>query len=364
MDLVLIVIRLMLAAIFAVAALAKLVDRADFRRALREFGAPARLVGPLAVVVPLMELGVAAGLVLPGAAWWAAVAAVVMLLAFTAVIAVSLARGRAPDCNCFGRLSASTVGRKSILRNALFAAAAVAMVGAGPARVGRSAVAWVGNLSAAQQVGLAAAVTIAVLLASQGWLLIHLMRQHGRLLDRIAVLEHTLHIGPGHHRELPLLPAASGGNGGRHLNHHDHDHRYAGPQVGDGAPAVRLPDLDGTEVDLADFRGAPMVLLFWSPSCGFCQQMLPDLKAWEADRAADDDAPRLLLVSTGSVEDNRALGLAAPVLLDEGFAVGRAYGANGTPQAVLVNPDGTVAAPLAGGATAVLKLLETRSTMA
>jgi len=50
---------------------------------------------------------------------------VVLLLAFTAAIAVSLARGRAPDCNCFGRLSAGAVGRKTLLRNASWPAAAV-----------------------------------------------------------------------------------------------------------------------------------------------------------------------------------------------------------------------------------------------
>ena len=61
------------------------------------------------------------------------------------------------------------------------------------------------------------------------------------------------------------------------------------------------------------------------------KRMLPDLRAWEARRT--DASPRLLIVSTGSAADNRAQGLAAPVLLDEDFATGHAFGASGTPQA-------------------------------
>ncbi len=36
-------------------------------------------------------------------------------------------------------------------------------------------------------------------------------------------------------------------------------------------------------MELEDFRGEETMVLFWNPGCGFCQQMLPDLKAWEED---------------------------------------------------------------------------------
>ena len=41
------------------------------------------------------------------------------------------------------------------------------------------------------------------------------------------------------------------------------------------APEVKLPDLEGNTVELADFRGEKTLVLFWNPGCGFCQQMLP-----------------------------------------------------------------------------------------
>ena len=49
---------------------------------------------------------------------------------------------------------------------------------------------------------------------------------------------------------------------------------------GDAAPSFKLPDLKGTAVNLGNLRRRTL-LLFWNPSCGFCQQMLEDVKAWE-----------------------------------------------------------------------------------
>jgi peroxiredoxin len=57
------------------------------------------------------------------------------------------------------------------------------------------------------------------------------------------------------------------------------------PIVGEPAPAVRLADLDGHPVALADYRGREALVLFWNPSCGFCQRMLPDLKVGAGRRA-------------------------------------------------------------------------------
>jgi peroxiredoxin len=128
----------------------------------------------------------------------------------------------------------------------------------------------------------------------------------------------------------------------------------AAQKVGEEAPEVKLPDLEGKTVELADFRGEETLVLFWNPGCGFCQQMLTDLKEWEA--TSPEDAPKLLVVSAGSEEANREMGLASPVLLDQNFATGRAFGASGTPSAVLVDAEGNVASEVAVGGPAVLEL--------
>jgi thiol-disulfide isomerase/thioredoxin len=118
---------------------------------------------------------------------------------------------------------------------------------------------------------------------------------------------------------------------------------------------LHLPDLDGKLVDLAQFRGQRTLLLFWNPGCGFCQQMLPDLQRWEA--SPPPGAPKLLVISSGTVEANRAQGLRSPVLLDPNFAVGPLFGVNGTPSAVLLDADGRIAAPVGIGAAGVWDLV-------
>jgi peroxiredoxin len=128
----------------------------------------------------------------------------------------------------------------------------------------------------------------------------------------------------------------------------------AAQKVGEEAPEVKLADLEGNTVELANFRGEDTLVLFWNPGCGFCQQMLPDLKEWEA--TSPEGAPRLVVVSAGSEEANKEMGLASPVLLDQNFAVGRAFGASGTPSAVLVDAEGKVASEVAVGAPGVLEL--------
>jgi peroxiredoxin/uncharacterized membrane protein YphA (DoxX/SURF4 family) len=125
--------------------------------------------------------------------------------------------------------------------------------------------------------------------------------------------------------------------------------------IGKDAPVVELNNLDGEPVKLADFAGHPTAVLFWNPGCGFCQRMVDDLKAWESNRP--EGAPNLLVVSTGEVERNREQGFTSPVVLDSGFTVGRAFGASGTPSAVLVGADGKIASGLAVGGPTVISLL-------
>jgi peroxiredoxin len=149
-------------------------------------------------------------------------------------------------------------------------------------------------------------------------------------------------------KSLPMASAANG-NGGRAATK-----LVADPKTGERAPDFTLLDLSGIPTSLTHFRGSKTVVLFWNPGCGFCQQMLDDLKAWEAKPPMG--APKLLVVSTGTAEANKAMGLRSKVVLDQDFTVGRRFGADGTPVAVLVDAEGNIASDLAAGAPAVLAL--------
>jgi len=125
-------------------------------------------------------------------------------------------------------------------------------------------------------------------------------------------------------------------------------------KAGDTAPEIELPDLEGKTVRLSEYQERETLVLFWNPGCGFCQRMLPELREWISTR--QPDAPELLVVSRGQEEENRAQGIDAPILLDQGFATGRSYGATGTPNAVLIGAGGMVASPVVAGAPAVMTL--------
>jgi peroxiredoxin len=148
----------------------------------------------------------------------------------------------------------------------------------------------------------------------------------------------------------PFLPSANG-----------RERRGSLSVVGDGprrlgqlAPPVALPDLQGRTVDLSDYRGRDTLVVFWNPNCQHCQQLAEDLRRWEAEPPRG--APRLFLVSSGSVEANRALGFRSAVGLDESFKVAKAFGVDGTPSAVLVGAEGRIASTVGTGARDVLAL--------
>jgi peroxiredoxin len=161
-------------------------------------------------------------------------------------------------------------------------------------------------------------------------------------------------------RSVPALLRRADSNGdGRcpdcsREHRRDNGHAIPPATIGDPAPPVRLPDLSGHAVDLAESRGLPTVAVFWQPSCHFCQELLPELKAIE--NSCDEGGVLLLVISTGSLEENARLGVRSPVLLAPDFSVGSAFGVTGTPSAVLLDTEGRIASSIAVGGPAVLAL--------
>jgi peroxiredoxin len=170
------------------------------------------------------------------------------------------------------------------------------------------------------------------------WIGYQLVRQNGRVLVRLEALERQLaHLGTGH--------AAEPGHA-------------SGLPIGSVAPPFELPDLDGNRRSLEEFRGRRVQLIFFSPNCGFCVQMLPDLAVLARDGA--DGRPVPLVVSSGPAEMNRQLfeqhGIRDPVLLQKQTEVATAYQAWGTPIGYLIDEQGRIASEIAEGAQAVLAL--------
>jgi hypothetical protein len=127
---------------------------------------------------------------------------------------------------------------------------------------------------------------------------------------------------------------------------------------GSPAPDLALSGMRGERIRISSFLGRRLLLLFWNPSCGFCAQMLERLRAWERSDARG--AISLLLVSSGSVEANLGMALSSTIALDDGFVVGRAFGAGGTPSALIIDEAGRIASPLLSGPTRYLRFLAKR----
>jgi len=124
--------------------------------------------------------------------------------------------------------------------------------------------------------------------------------------------------------------------------------------VGEAVPSLRRPDLDGNVIDFGAMRNAATLVLFWSPGCGHCQKLLPDIRAFEAQQFR----PRTVIVSRGPVGLNREVGFISPLVLDDARSIAAAFGVTGTPAAVLIASTGAVATPVARGLTGVRTLLE------
>lgn len=172
-----------------------------------------------------------------------------------------------------------------------------------------------------------------LLVAMGCWLGYQLMRQNGRILLLLESLPQRLgHAhGTGPAPELPL---------------------------GSVAPEFELPDLLGARQTLAEFRGRRVLLIFFSPGCGFCVKMAPDLAALPVDGSNGRPVP--LVVTTGEIERNRQLieehGIRCPVLVQEKMEVMATYQVPGTPAGYLIDEQGAIVSKLAVGADALFML--------
>ena len=167
----LVVLRLLLAAVFTASAFTKLADRGGFKSALGSFAVPEGLRALAAVLIPVLELAIGIGFLPAASAWVAAGGAFGLLVVFTVAIIASLVRGRRPECHCFGQLSSAPVSWKTVMRNGILMAAAAAVAVRGPANPGPSMVAWAARLTPPEVFGLAAAAVIVGVMGIETWML-------------------------------------------------------------------------------------------------------------------------------------------------------------------------------------------------
>jgi len=171
------------------------------------------------------------------------------------------------------------------------------------------------------------------------WFCYQLFLQNGRLQLRLDALEEEL-------REQEIIPET-----GKAI--------LKGLRVGTLLNDFELSLLAGGTMTLSQWRGKKVLLIFFSPSCGYCIKMLPKLAALPS--RVSERGPIPLIISTGDVEENRRLfeqhHIPHNVLLQEGSEVATLYRVFGTPLGYLVDESGRTATELVKGADGLLAFL-------
>lgn len=119
-----------------------------------------------------------------------------------------------------------------------------------------------------------------------------------------------------------------------------------GLAVGESAPAMDVPDLDGVSMHIGGPRadGKSLLLLFVSPTCPVCKSLLPVVKSSGKD---ERDWLNIILASDGGVEEQRAFvrshGLdGVPYVLSS--SLGMTYQVSRLPFAALIDEAGVLRA--------------------
>ncbi|MEQ1895781.1 MAG: MauE/DoxX family redox-associated membrane protein [Vicinamibacterales bacterium] len=363
-DWALVASRGVLGATFLVAGLSKLTDPGTAARTVAGFGAPA-FARPLLRGLPYLETAVAVALAFGATAWHAAWVAAGLLVLFIAAISVNLARGRRPDCNCFGQVRPAPISGLTLVRNAGLLAIAAALILTGPPPAWADAWIWWQALDAngrrlAIVGGLGLGLGLRFLLAGGAttepdvadgdeWPLLR-----PRSTAPAAVVTPT---DTAESARAPRDAPASEAVPRRRLTGN-------GLLLGAHAPAFTLPDLAGRMRTLDELRapGLPVVLVFSSPGCESCQFLVPKLPPLAA---AHRDALALVLVSRDTVERNLAKFKdpgELPVLRQQEYEVAEDFDITTSPAAIVVGADGRIASPLAMGGLAILQLIADTAT--
>ena len=341
MEIVLLLIRIVLFAIFALAGIGKLLDLKGSEKAVKDFGTPEEYAKFFAVALPFAEIVFAVCLLFIETSWIGAIGAMILLLTFIGGMIWQLAQGNAPDCHCFGAIHSEPVSRKSLIRNIVFAVLAFVLILSGKNNQGANIFESANN-SEGNFMALITGLATVGLLAVVVFYLKKISEQQTQIMRRIEILEVTAL------------------DGGREVLREDVKPPTNGLPIGAPAPDFALPDVNGKQIPFENLlmHTKPMIFLFVSPTCKPCAALLPEIETWQAELKGKLN---FIFVSSGNVKDNLdkfAGNTLKQVLLQNDREVALKFGAEWTPTAVLVNNDGTIASRTAVGDKAIRELIE------
>ncbi len=107
------------------------------------------------------------------------------------------------------------------------------------------------------------------------------------------------------------------------------------------APHFQAPTLDGVVIDTRDIAGTPYALLFVTPDCPSCRQAVTSLGPVRKRVGSN-----IVILCNGQPDDAARLARLVDAdvrfTLDEGGAVGKAFGVTSSPMTVVVDEEGQI----------------------
>lgn len=113
-----------------------------------------------------------------------------------------------------------------------------------------------------------------------------------------------------------------------------------------------LPDLEGRDHSLSDYRGRWVLVNYWATWCPPCREEMPSMeRAWQTLK---DDGILLLAINVGETEDQvwtftSNYPVNFPLLLDQDSKTIEAWPVQGLPTTFVIDPQGRLAYRAIGG---------------
>lgn len=312
----------------------KLPQRSRTLQSFAAFGVPAALRKPwTAVALPVGEIILGAALLLlSGTAYLVAAALSTLLMAaYLTVVARSVAKRQAVDCNCFGALSTEPVSQITIWRNAGLTLAALLSL----------FLPWM---------WLGVPIQLALFSISDWmWLL---------AVAVVAVIGIVANLA-----KTSATPVTSTGNG---ASGQDFELVEQGPDL-ISDPSAR--DMIPHNLELVSGDGSPellynlvvvpqktTILIFARVGCGSCGPVLSQIGDWS--RRMGDDAQIIVATSSSRASVKKTYPSALPSTYFGAKAVTEFFEAEATPAALLLAADGTIASAPEYGSEIITERVE------
>ncbi len=335
MDVVLLILRLILFGVFAVAGISKLLDPEGAKKAMLDFGTPEEFTGFFAYALPFAEIVFAVCMLFVSMSWIGSAGCLLLLTSFIGGMIWQMAQGNAPDCHCFGQIHSEPVGKKSLIRNIVFAGIALVLLFSGRNNQGLELSASIAGM--VQMVLILFLVILGLLLLGY---LVKVASQQTEIMRRLGVLE----IASGNPEAVERNSAGDPSDG---------------LPIGAPLPEFAIEDLKGRVVRLDHLLDGrkPSLFLFVGAQCGPCESLLPEIAEWEAELS---DRIQFIFVTHGDHAVNREK-FGRPdriVLIEAERELAGAVNAKWTPTALFVDGRGNIASHVAAGDVSIRRLIE------